>query len=258
MAYKTRKELMVVKSYLATQNLEKTKLIIWSDYDITDNPLIQPYKDYVTLKIYNPEERASGTFIEGSPKLKMKDPKYYLQSDLARILLLYKYGGVWADMDIIFLRDFKPILDQEYMYMWGSETNFILEGACASVLSGKKESQFMTNLLRQLMQSPALPGTTCWGKDMFATLYRKYKFNILPASFFNIEWCMGVKHRNITDEIQKQWFLNPLQNQKYLFLESFGWHWHNSSKKDFEIVPGSKFDLLEKLTEKKLKEKGIL
>ena len=37
-----------------------------------------------------------------------------------------------------------------------------------------------------------------------------------------------------------------------------GRHWHNSSKKDFEIVQVSKFNLLEKLTDEKLKEKGIL
>ena len=34
--FKTPKELVVLKSYLATQNLQKTKLIVWSDYDISD------------------------------------------------------------------------------------------------------------------------------------------------------------------------------------------------------------------------------
>ena len=52
-----------------------------------------------------------------------------------RLLVLHKYGGVWVDMDVVFLRDFKPLLDQEWMYMWGSETDFIKEGACATVLS---------------------------------------------------------------------------------------------------------------------------
>ena len=248
---------MVVKSYLATQNLDKTEMIIWSDYDISDNSLIQPYKDLVSFKVYDAEEEAVGTPLENSPKLKMKDSKYYLQSDLARILFLYKYGGVWADMDIIFLRDFKPILDQEYMYMWGSETNFAIEGACATVLSGKPKSTFMSELINQLIQTPARPATVCWGKDMFAALYRRYKFNVMPAAFFNIEWCINKKHPGYGDEIERQWFLNPLENKEHLFLDSFGWHWHNSSKKDFEVVSGSKFDLLEKRINKILQKKEI-
>jgi len=254
---KTPKELMAVKSYLATQKLKKTELYIWSDYDISDNELIKPYKDLVTLKIYDAEKEAVGTPLEGNPKLKMKDPKYYLQSDLARILLLYKYGGVWYDMDVILLRDFKPILDQEYMYMWGSETDFKNQGACATVLAGKPRSEFMTELVSQLIKTEPQPGTTCWGKGMFASLYHHYEYNILPAAFFNIEWYINKKYPGLGDHIESQWFKEPLGDKKHLFLSSFGWHWHNSSKKDFSIVSGSKFDLLEKRIEKQLLERGI-
>ena len=255
---KTTKELMAIKSYLATQNLEKTELIVWSDYDITDNPLVQPYKDLITLKVYDPEKEAKNTPLEDNIKLKMKDPKYYLQSDLARILLLYKYGGVWCDMDIVLLRDFKPILEQEYMYMWGSETNFEVQGACATVLSGLPKSDFMSQLMAQLIKTPARAGTTCWGKDMFAKLYRRYKFNILPAAFFNIEWYINRKTPGLGDKIESQWFLSPLEDDEHMFLDSFGWHWHNSSKKDFDVVEGSKFYNLEKMMDGKLKEKGVL
>ena len=56
-------------------------------------------------------EEAKGTIIEDEvQKLTSEDGKHYLQSDLLRLLALHKYGGVWVDMDIIFLRDFKPIL----------------------------------------------------------------------------------------------------------------------------------------------------
>ena len=95
---KTTKELMAIKSYLATQNLEKTELVVWSDYDISDNPLVQPYKDMVTLKVYDPEMEAIGTPLEGNEKLKMKDPKYYLQSDLANYFFyinMEECGTIW-------------------------------------------------------------------------------------------------------------------------------------------------------------------
>ena len=107
--------------------------------------MIQPYKEYLDLRVWNAEE-AKGTIIEDEvQKLTSEDGKHYLQSDLLRLLALHKYGGVWVDMDIIFLRDFKPILDQEYMYQWGSETDFANQGACATVLALKRRVSFHVN-----------------------------------------------------------------------------------------------------------------
>ena len=163
---RNEKELECIKSFLATQNLEKTKLIVWSDYSIEDNPRIQPYKKYLDLRVWNAVEEAKGTIIEDEvQKLTSEDGKHYLQSDLLRLLALHKYGGIWADMDIIFLRDWKCILDQEYMYQWGSETDFANEGACATVLSLKKESEFSYELLKELKVMPIITGSTIWGKD---------------------------------------------------------------------------------------------
>tara|TARA_R110002074_G_scaffold19770_1_gene62656 strand:+ start:203 stop:1111 length:909 start_codon:yes stop_codon:yes gene_type:complete len=255
---KTPKELMVIKSFLATQNLDHCEMIVWSDYNIEDNSLIQPYKDLVTFKVYDAEKEAIGTPLEGDLKLKMKDSKYYLQSDLARLLLLCKYGGVWADMDIIFLRDFKPLLEQEYMYMWGSETNFAVDGACATVLSLNKESELSLELLKELMVTSPRPGTTCWGKDMFANLYRRYPFPVLPSTFFNTEWCVNIKYGpGANRKMNESWFEDTGAQDNFLFTEAFTWHWHNSSHKDKPVQPGSKFDLLEKRMDKVLKEKGF-
>ena len=186
--FRNPKELLVLTSYLATQHLRKTKLIIWSDYDISDHPGIQPYKDLSCLdfRIYDPIEEAKGTPLEGTKQLSQVDKKYYLASDLLRLLAGYKYGGTWVDMDIVFLRDFKPLLGQEYMYQWGDETNFSVEGACATVISLTKESELSKELLKELLISPPIPNSTSWGKDLFASLWRRYpKFFILPSSFFN-------------------------------------------------------------------------
>ena len=37
---KTEKELLSVKSFLATQNLDETNLVLWSDYDIKENKFL--------------------------------------------------------------------------------------------------------------------------------------------------------------------------------------------------------------------------
>ena len=87
--FRTEKEIECLKSFLATQNLEKCKLIIWSDYDINDNELIKPYKKYLDLRLWAAKQEAKGTILEGAPHLDAIDHKHYLQSDLLRILALY-------------------------------------------------------------------------------------------------------------------------------------------------------------------------
>ena len=258
--FRNPKELMVLKSYLATQDLEKTKLIIWSDYDISDHPAVQPYKglDCLDFRIYDPYEEAKGTPVEGVGQLAANDTKYYLKSDFLRILAGYKYGGVWVDMDIVFLRDFKPILDQEYMYQWGGETDFATQGACATVLSLFKESEFATELLSELTKMPIIPDSTIWGKDMFAQLWRRYpKFTIFPSTFFNTEWLVSKVDKDKSNRLDRSMFDTPLEDPCDLFEEAFAWHWHNSSNKNKEVVVGSKFNLLEKMIEDKLRTKDI-
>jgi hypothetical protein len=256
--FKNDKELLSLMSYFATQNLEKTNLIVWSDYDISNEPRIQRFKHLADFRVWDAKSEAKGTLLEKENKVfEAADEKHYLQSDLLRILALFKYGGVWIDMDIVLLRDFKSILDQEYMYMWGSETDFLNQGACASVLSLKEKSEFSTKLLEMVPTMRIQPNSTCWGKDMFAKLYKEYKFTIFPSTFFNIEWCINKTVPGHGDYIEDGWFKTRQDNQNFLFLETFAWHWHNSSKKHLSVQPNSKFDLLTSLTEDKLKDRGI-
>lgn len=254
---RNEKELECIKSYFATQNLEKTRLYIWSDYSIEDLECLKPFKKYITFKIYNPIEEAKGTVLEKQiEKLLAKDGKHYLQSDLLRILACHKYGGIWIDMDIILLRDFKPILDQEYMYQWGSEIEYEKEGACATVLSCFKNSEFSNYLINEIQNMPIIYGSTIWGKDMFAKVYSKFKFNIFPSPFFNSEWLISITDEKLSNDILEMWFEKECPDE-LLFLDSFAWHWHNSSNKHKQINKNSKFDKLKKLNNLKLKNKGF-
>jgi hypothetical protein len=256
---RNEKELECVKSYFATQNLKKTRLILWSDYDITDNELLEPFKDKIDFRVWNPIEEAKGTPLENQKeKLEAADQKHYLQSDLLRLLALYKYGGVWIDMDIILLRDFKAILDQEYMYQWGGETNFEIDGACATVLSLDKESEFSKRLLDTLIEMPVIGNTVIWGKDLFAKLYKSWpEFTIFPSTFFNTEWLISKVDADLSRNVENGWF-DKNEYSDNLFLDAFAWHWHNSSYKHRKIEEGSKFYLLIKRNNELLAERGFL
>ncbi len=256
---KTDKELECIKSFLATQNLEKTKLILWSDYDIQDNKLIQPYKDLVELRVYNAEKEAKGTPLENHPVWilsDISDTKHYMKSGILRFLVTYKYGGIWADMDMIFLRDFKSILDQEWAYMWGSERDFCNFGPCAAMMSFQKESQHSTRCLNEICSTPLVKDSTILDHMLLAKVYNKQPFTVFPSTFFNTEWLINQTDREFRSLVGHG-FDKIQTDRDFLFLDAFAWHWHNSSNKNREIQKGSKFDLLKNRTEKLLREKGI-
>jgi len=254
---RNEKELMVVKSFFATQNLEKSNFILWSDYDITNNPLLEPYKEFIDFRVFEPEKESKDTILENLKQhLNSNDQLYWLKSDLFRILITHKYGGVFTDMDFIYLNDFLPVLNLEFTYQWGSELDFINFGTCGTVMKLNKNSELSNLMMLELANSPIIPNTTVWGKDLFGKVYEKKKFSVLPCVFFNTEWMINKKYPGLSEKIEHSWF-NKTEYSNNLFLEALGWHWHNTSHKYDIIEKGSKFDLLTDIMNIKLKSRGF-
>jgi len=256
---KNDKELMAVKSFFATQNLDKTKLILWSDYNIQNNHRIQPFKDLIDLRIYNPLELAKNTPLEENrEQLLATDSKHYMSSGMLRFLALYKMGGVWFDMDMILLRNFLPILDQEFAYQWGGEKDFNNFGPCAALMNIQRESEHSKICIDELIKSPIIPNSVCRDHELLAKVYRRRKFTIFPSTFFNTEWLINKKYVGMGTEIEKGWF-KPTEHSNKLFLEAFAWHWHNGGgTNNYEVQPLSKFDILTSLINDKLKQRGLV
>jgi hypothetical protein len=112
----------MLKSFFATQHLPSSILILWSNGDMSSNPILQKYlhryPDSFSLNIVNIPELAQGTELEGSPLLVSKDQKAWVDGDLIRLLLLWVYGGVWVDMDSLLTRDLGPLLEHEFVTQW--------------------------------------------------------------------------------------------------------------------------------------------
>jgi len=257
---KTDKELECIKSFLATQNLDKAKLIVWSDYDIQDNELILPYKDLVELRVYDAKKESKGTPLEDHPLWilgDISDTKHYMKSGILRFLVTYKYGGIWADMDMVFLRDFKPILDQEWAYMWGAEKDFRKFGPCAAMMSFKKKSDLSRTCLSKIKTTPLHKDSTILDHMLLARVYRESPFTVFPSTFFNTEWLINQTDREFRSLIDHGF--NKIDTDRdFLFLDAFAWHWHNSSNKNKTIEKDSKFDLLRQRTNSLLKKRGII
>jgi len=264
---KNEKELLCIESYLATQDLNKTKLILWSDYDISNNELIQPYKHLIDLKVYDAREEMKNTILENNEKwININDSKHYMKSGILRFLVTHKYGGVWLDMDMVLLRDFKPILDQEWAYMWGGEMDFYNFGPCAAIMNIKKNSIHSNLCMEEIINTEAIPDSTVLDHVLLAKVFKRKNFTVFPSAFFNTEWQMNVSYENGVrhyDEngqgtlTESGWFEHN-QYSNRLFDGAFSWHWHNSSYKNKKIEKNSKFDLLTNKIKKILVSKNIL
>lgn len=116
-----RQEYML-KSFFATQPLDKTKLILWSNGDLSTNAIVREYMnrfpDSFAVKQADMKGMARGTPLDGTDKLDTKDTRAWVDGDLLRLLALWNFGGVWVDMDSLLTRSLEPLLEHEFVTQW--------------------------------------------------------------------------------------------------------------------------------------------
>ena len=116
-----RQEYML-KSFFATQNVDNTRLIMWSNGDLLVYPILREYlarfPDAFELRVADIEVLARGTPLDGSRLLNSNDKKAWVDGDLVRLLVVWTYGGVWIDMDSLLTRDLAPLLEHEFVTQW--------------------------------------------------------------------------------------------------------------------------------------------
>lgn len=123
-----RQEYML-KSFFATQYLPRSRLILWSNGDLSSNPIVRKYLDLFPdsflLGIVDIPELARGTPMEGHRFLNLEDKKAWVDGDLVRLLVIWTYGGAWIDMDMLLTRDLSPLLEHEFVTQWDCYGNLI-------------------------------------------------------------------------------------------------------------------------------------
>jgi hypothetical protein len=112
----------LVKSFLATQDLTRSTLILWSNGDLSTNPRLAQwlhrFPDAFQLKLVDVDQLARGTALFGSPHLNQRDSRAWVDGDIVRLLVVWAYGGVWIDMDSLMTRDLSPLLEHEFFTQW--------------------------------------------------------------------------------------------------------------------------------------------
>lgn len=272
------KHSVVLKSFLATQDLKKAKLNIYSDKELAKNPVFDRYREFESIEfhVFDVEEEIKGTRYENEFRYvdDIKNHRFNaaFESDFFRILMLNKYGGFYIDFDILLLRDLSPLLKYDFVYQWGSlPQDEMINGAIMHLRKGSRCNDIMTDLL---LKRDARPGGVYWASDLYVES-KKFldELVVFPGAFFNPEWQVrgegfyrndASMSKSISENSDKPFWSNPdivntrsyefgfsgfrkHEYSEYLFDGCFTWHWHN--KWADEIESGSKFDILDRKLE---------
>jgi hypothetical protein len=236
-----RKQALPVKAFFATQDLSACSLTLWSDRDLSSNDWLKPFLPLLTLRIYDAAAEVRGTPLESHRKVyTQRDSRAYRDGDLFRILILYKYGGIYADMDTVLLRSLGVFLDQEFLYQWDHFDNMY----APALMRLRPGSEFARELVDGLIAIP--PGKYNWGREnVRRAIDRGKAITVFPSPFFNTEWQADPKFEPFKKTPQSA----------NLYEGAFAWHWHNRWEQPIEA--GSKFQLLESLMDARLMSMGV-
>lgn len=232
------KQLFSIKSFICTQDMNKFEVLIWMDGDewykkALDNKelqqLIKLSKGKIKLKKWNFLEE-----IKGTPFQRIK---WYFNwnkllpavADDFRIIALYKYGGLYFDLDIMFVKDFTPLLlRDEFVYAWehqpfaNSALLYLRQGSylsqqLAKIMIRKKSSQPWALFQYKIKSLAPLMVYPC---SMFDPLWTGYEEG-MPLKEFE----------DFFQELNDNFIQNErIESYKDFFPGIYAYHWHNCWK----------------------------
>jgi len=144
-----------------------------------------------------------------------KDLSFY--SDVVRYILLFNYGGVWFDLDVLFLRRFDPLLtsygDSICVYTW--ERMSYPNGAI--FISLMPQDSRLLNAINYIVQKGQ-----GWGfQEASLTFDTELDFLVLPCAWFDAGWLASPLDFDIFISSGKE------HSFKNFYPGSFAFHWHN-------------------------------
>ena len=254
----TRKQLCCINSFLVTQDLTKTKLYVWLDkengYYINNINLITKHQN-IEIKCYDYRLDSIGTLFEGKPFLSGQNNLKF-RSDIARMLFLYKYGGLYYDLDCILLKDFSNLLDLEFCYQWSTE---LRNKGNNGILRLKKQSNICKYMMNKYIIE--LKKRNFFLGFNIHILNDDNNITCLPCSFFDPVWILtdnktSSKYSKLDrfDDFFKN--ANEKVNVDTFFKGTiYAYHWH--SRNNNIIEKNSYFEQLENSINNNLKKLSI-
>lgn len=234
------KQLFSIKSFLCTQDMNLFELIIWLDGEewyqkAVINPnlqeLIRLSNNKIHLKEWNIKQEIKDTPFEKISWYFNWDRLLPAVADDFRITCLYKYGGLYFDLDIMFVKDFSPLLmREEFVYAWEKQPfansallflrkDSYLTKQLAKIMIRKKSSQPWALFQYKIKSlSPLMVYPCC----MFDPLWTGYQEGMPIREFEDF-------FREFSPVFRKS---EQINSYKDFFPGIYAYHWHNAWKVD--------------------------
>lgn len=223
----SNKQLFSIKSFLCTQDLNKCELYLWLDKDYYEENILilQHYDLPISIKRYCPITEAKNTYFEYLEREISQKGNLAERADAFRFLILWKYGGVYFDLDVMFLKDLSSLLNNEFCYAWEKQCF-----ANSAVLYLKKQSKLATYILQKCkIKRRFVPWIILDYNDK-----KLREMMIYPSAYFDPIWQesenTNVYVINTFDQFFQEFsfeFEKRIESYKQFFPGCYAYHWHN-------------------------------
>jgi hypothetical protein len=207
----------ILSCYFFNVYKNKHKIILWLENNIPNN-FNKEISKYCEIKNFSLQNEKNKTDFLKNYNCNFNNITFY--SDLARILLLYNYGGCWFDLDCFFLRNFDPIFKHFEkdisVYQWENE-NYPNN---AIFISLEPKSIKMKNNINYIKNR-----NKGWGfQEAHLTYDLPLDMLVLPCSWFDGDWINNSYNIGTTNFFKNT---DKKYNFDNFFKGSFCYHWHN-------------------------------
>jgi hypothetical protein len=186
-----------LESFLATQDARRSTFVVWVPPPHgAPRPLAalaRLFPGRLRFRSLDVAVEAEGTPLQRSMLLRLRDSKAWADSDIARLVVLYRYGGVYFDADVLLTRDLAPLLGLEFAtefscdHAQGAFNNAVVRAFArsAAMAAMLERAQAVWPRVRSWAYGPTLI------RDTVALYPQAASFARAPWCFFHGIWCRG-------------------------------------------------------------------
>ncbi|AYV76457.1 MAG: hypothetical protein Terrestrivirus7_10 [Terrestrivirus sp.] len=221
------KHLISIRScyYFNVDKKEKRQIILWLE-DNNPNKFNEEIIKYAEIKKFDWKTERLDTFMYNHD-IKYHKNKLPSYSNIIRSLLLYKYGGCWFDLDVLFLRSFDPLFNnfenEIMLYRWEKQ-NYPNNAIYISLIP--KNEKFKKNMEFIIERDKG------WGfQQAKLTFDLELDMLIMPCSWFDGAWINNPYNLKFNDFFENTEKECTFEN---FFPGAFCYHWHNKWNVDIK------------------------
>lgn len=185
--------------------------------------------DAVWVRVFDEVELAQGTLLEGNVPVfaaAVLDDEPWNGSDIARVLVLHRYGGTYFDFDVLFLKDLAPLEHRQYVYRWALE-----DMANNAVFTMDARGPVGDALLRRVLYFKSFRPQLALSR-LAVVAAKMPGLHVYPAALFDPAWEALDANRSAASYFGRglnQFFERDLPggDTSAFFPDAYTFHWHN-------------------------------